>query len=195
MAVKLTGRLPSGRAPAGKRFARWAQCLYRVSLMAGDWAGTRVLFTGAQGFIGSWVAERLLDEDAELFVLDRPTAELSRFRMRGLHDRCTPVPAELEDAASLCRTLDRARHRGGVPPRGGDDRGVGDEVAAQHLRGECPRHLEPAGGLPHRPRTAATGGCRLHRQGVRDSRESPLPRGSRAAAAAIPTTSRRRAPI
>jgi CDP-glucose 4,6-dehydratase len=75
--------------------------------MAGDWAGTRVLFTGAQGFIGSWVAERLLDEDAELFVLDRPTAELSRFRMRGLHDRCTRVPANLEDVASLCRALDR----------------------------------------------------------------------------------------
>ena len=90
-----------------KRFARWAQCLYRVSLMAIDWAGTRVLFTGAQGFIGSWVAERLLDEDAELFVLDRPTVALSRFRMRGLHDRCTPVPAELGDAASLCRTLDQ----------------------------------------------------------------------------------------
>jgi len=89
-----------------KRFARLAQCLYGVSLMASDWAGTRVLFTGAQGFIGSWVAERLLDEDAELFVLDRPKAELSRFRMRGLHDRCTPVAAGLEDLTSLCRTLD-----------------------------------------------------------------------------------------
>jgi CDP-glucose 4,6-dehydratase len=74
--------------------------------MAGTWAGTRVLFTGAQGFIGSWVAERLLDEGAEVLVLDRPPAKLSRFRLRGLHDRCTPVPANLLDPASLRRALD-----------------------------------------------------------------------------------------
>jgi CDP-glucose 4,6-dehydratase len=77
-----------------------------VFLMAGMWAGTRVLCTGAQGFIGSWVAERLLDEGAELFVLDRPPAELSRFRLRGLHDRCTPVPGELMDLESLRRAID-----------------------------------------------------------------------------------------
>jgi CDP-glucose 4,6-dehydratase len=65
------------------------------------WAGTRVLFTGAQGFIGSWVAERLLDEGAEVFVLDRPPAELSRFALRGLHERCTAVAADLEDPGSL----------------------------------------------------------------------------------------------
>ncbi|MFI5010258.1 MAG: NAD-dependent epimerase/dehydratase family protein [Solirubrobacterales bacterium] len=65
------------------------------------WTGTRVLFTGAQGFIGSWVAERLLGEGAEVLVLDRPPAELSRFRLRGLHERCTPVRAELMDADSL----------------------------------------------------------------------------------------------
>jgi CDP-glucose 4,6-dehydratase len=70
------------------------------------WADTRVLFTGAQGFIGSWVAERLLDEGAEVFVLDRPTAELSRFRLRGLHDRCTPVSGTLEDSDSLRVALD-----------------------------------------------------------------------------------------
>jgi CDP-glucose 4,6-dehydratase len=77
-----------------------------VFLMASKWAGTRVLFTGAQGFIGSWVAERLLDEDAEVFVLDRPPAELSRFRLRGLHDRCVPAAADLLDAASLRRAID-----------------------------------------------------------------------------------------
>ena len=57
-----------------------------------------MLFTGAQGFIGSWVAERLLEEGAEVFVLDRPAAEHSRYRLRGLHERCTPVAAALEDA-------------------------------------------------------------------------------------------------
>jgi CDP-glucose 4,6-dehydratase len=65
------------------------------------WAGTRVLFTGAQGFIGSWVAERLLDEGAEVLVLDRPPAGPSRFVLRGLHERCTAVAADLLDLASL----------------------------------------------------------------------------------------------
>jgi CDP-glucose 4,6-dehydratase len=65
------------------------------------WAGTRVLFTGAQGFIGSWVAERLLDEGAEVLVLDRPPAEPSRFVLRGLHERCTAVSADLLDPVSL----------------------------------------------------------------------------------------------
>jgi CDP-glucose 4,6-dehydratase len=70
------------------------------------WRGTRVLFTGAQGFIGSWVAERLLDEGAEVLVLDRPLAEVSRFGMRGLQDRCTPVAADLMDVDSLRVALD-----------------------------------------------------------------------------------------
>jgi CDP-glucose 4,6-dehydratase len=70
------------------------------------WRGTRVLFTGAQGFIGSWVAERLLEEGAEVLVLERPLAEHSRFRMRGLHERCVAVAAELADLGSLRATLD-----------------------------------------------------------------------------------------
>lgn len=60
-----------------------------------------MLFTGAQGFIGSWVAERLLDEGAEVLILDRPPAELSRFRMRGLSERCIAVSADLLDPGSL----------------------------------------------------------------------------------------------
>ncbi len=71
-----------------------------------DWAGTRVLFTGAQGFIGSWVAEQLLAEGAEVLVLDRPAPALSRYRLRGLHERCTPVAAALEDVGSLRAALE-----------------------------------------------------------------------------------------
>jgi CDP-glucose 4,6-dehydratase len=66
----------------------------------------RVLFTGAQGFIGSWVAERLLDEGAEVLVLDRPLGSESRFRLRGLHERCTAVAADLLDPQSLRTAMD-----------------------------------------------------------------------------------------
>jgi CDP-glucose 4,6-dehydratase len=65
-----------------------------------------VLFTGAQGFIGSWVAEGLLDEGAEVLVLNRPSAEFSRFRLRGLHDRCIPVSADLLDLGSLSNAIE-----------------------------------------------------------------------------------------
>jgi len=68
-----------------------------------------VLFTGAGGFIGSWVTERLLDEGAEVFVLERPRRERSRFALRGLGERCTPVGADLQDAESLRRAIDAQR--------------------------------------------------------------------------------------
>lgn len=71
-----------------------------------DWAGAPVLVTGAQGFIGSWVAERLLREGARVLVLDRPPAAPSRFALRGLHERCTAVPAALQDVDSLRAALE-----------------------------------------------------------------------------------------
>jgi CDP-glucose 4,6-dehydratase len=73
------------------------------------WTGTRVLFTGAQGFIGSWVAERLLDEGAQVLVLERATPELSRFRVRLLDERCLAVSADLLDQASLLAAIERHR--------------------------------------------------------------------------------------
>jgi CDP-glucose 4,6-dehydratase len=70
------------------------------------WDGTRVLVTGAQGFIGSWVTERLLDEGANVIVAERAPAELSRFRLLGLQDRCTTVAAELLELDTLTAALD-----------------------------------------------------------------------------------------
>jgi CDP-glucose 4,6-dehydratase len=71
------------------------------------WAGRRVLFTGAQGFIGSWVVERLLEEGARVLVLDRPPAEPSRFVLQGLHERCTAVRADLLDPISLRAAIEQ----------------------------------------------------------------------------------------
>ena len=74
------------------------------------WRGTPVLFTGAQGFIGSWVVESLLEEGAQVIVLARPPRE-SRFEVRGLRERCTEVTADLLDPESLRRVLDEHRVR------------------------------------------------------------------------------------
>jgi CDP-glucose 4,6-dehydratase len=63
------------------------------------WSGRSVLVTGANGFIGSWLVQRLVDEGAlvvALVAVDEPDSEFSR---AGLHDRTTVTRGVLEDPA------------------------------------------------------------------------------------------------
>jgi len=71
----------------------------------GRYAGKSVLVTGAQGFIGSWLAERLLGEGARVVALRRDVPALSRFRLAGLEERCEVVVGDLLDYESLVRIL------------------------------------------------------------------------------------------
>jgi CDP-glucose 4,6-dehydratase len=64
-----------------------------------------VLITGAQGFVGSWLAERLLDERAKVVTLLRDVEPDARFVTEGIAERCTQVRADLVDYESLVRTL------------------------------------------------------------------------------------------
>lgn len=70
-----------------------------------SWRDTRVLVTGGQGFIGSWLVSRLLDEGAHVVVLRRDVPAESRFRIEGLDERCDVVLGDLVDYDSLVRTL------------------------------------------------------------------------------------------
>ncbi|MBA3299843.1 MAG: GDP-mannose 4,6-dehydratase [Thermoleophilaceae bacterium] len=67
--------------------------------------GRAALVTGAQGFIGSWLAQRLLDEGAQVIVPRRDCPPDSRFRTEGIEQGCTVVLADLQDYASLVRIL------------------------------------------------------------------------------------------
>lgn len=67
-------------------------------------AGT-ALVTGAQGFIGTWLAERLLAEGARVVVPRRPVSEGSRFVRDRLDSRCDLVDADLIDLSSLIRAV------------------------------------------------------------------------------------------
>ena len=61
------------------------------------WRDRSVLVTGANGFIGSWLARRLVDERAHvvaLVALDEPRSEFER---AGLRDLTIIVPGVLED--------------------------------------------------------------------------------------------------
>jgi len=53
--------------------------------------------TGAQGFIGSWLAQRLLEEGVRVVVPRRDFIPDSRFRTEGIEARCTVVLADLQD--------------------------------------------------------------------------------------------------
>lgn len=67
--------------------------------------GTGVLVTGAQGFTGSWLVERLLSEGARVLAPVRVLAEGSRFRREGLEEHCELVDLDLLDLQSALRVL------------------------------------------------------------------------------------------
>jgi CDP-glucose 4,6-dehydratase len=70
---------------------------------------TTALVTGAQGFIGCWLAERLLEEGAQVVVPARSVEPRSRFRIEGIEERCDVVRADVLDHEALVRTV--ADHR------------------------------------------------------------------------------------
>jgi CDP-glucose 4,6-dehydratase len=70
-----------------------------------SWRGTSTLVTGAQGFIGSWLVSRLLDEGARVVALRRDVPAESRFGIEGLEQRCDVVLGDLVDYESLVRAL------------------------------------------------------------------------------------------
>ena len=70
-----------------------------------SWRDKSILVTGAQGFIGSWLVSRLLEEGARVVVLRRDIPAESRFGVEGLEKRCDVVLGDLVDYESLVRSL------------------------------------------------------------------------------------------
>lgn len=68
-------------------------------------AGEIAFVTGADGFIGSWLVERLLDEGAEVVILKRDRPAFSRLRHEGIEERCTVAMGDLSDHQALLRVL------------------------------------------------------------------------------------------
>ena len=67
--------------------------------------GTPVLVSGAQGFIGCWLAERLLDLGARVVVPRRDVQSESRFRAEGIEERCEVVQADVLDYGKMLAVL------------------------------------------------------------------------------------------
>jgi len=64
---------------------------------SGRYGGWSILVTGAQGFLGSWLADRLLDEGARVIVPRRDVPAMSRFRLECVEERCDVVQADILD--------------------------------------------------------------------------------------------------
>jgi CDP-glucose 4,6-dehydratase len=73
------------------------------------WKDVPVLVTGAQGFVGSWLAERLLAEGARVIAPRRDVSPQSRFRTDGVEERCDLVQLDIADYAELLRVLHEYR--------------------------------------------------------------------------------------
>ena len=73
--------------------------------MSGGYDGRAVLVTGAQGFIGSWLAEALLEDGARVVVPQRESSGNGGSRRGTLHDHCELVRLDLLDPASAVRAI------------------------------------------------------------------------------------------
>jgi CDP-glucose 4,6-dehydratase len=69
------------------------------------WRGRPVLVTGAQGFIGSWLVEALLEREAEVVVLLRDEPPRSRFAIEDMAAGCTLVRGDLGEMLQLLRVV------------------------------------------------------------------------------------------
>lgn len=84
------------------------------------WSGRRVLVTGAGGFVGSWLASRLVEEGAEVACLlyERHRRRPSNLRLTGALDAVRPVWGDLADPRSVDRAVagaDTVFHLGAQP--------------------------------------------------------------------------------
>src|SRR3954463_11415585 len=77
--------------------------------MGSRYEETTVLVTGAQGFVGCWVAERLLGEGARVVVPFRDAHPERRFRLDGIEKRCVMVEGDVVDHDAMLAVLDEYR--------------------------------------------------------------------------------------
>ncbi|MFM6927628.1 MAG: NAD-dependent epimerase/dehydratase family protein [Bdellovibrio sp.] len=90
----------------------------------------KVLVTGANGFLGSWVTRALVDEGHEVYALVRPKSDLSE--LNGIN--CKYVYGDVTDIVSLLaafKGIDTVFHLAGVIAYKGSDRALMERVNVQ----------------------------------------------------------------
>src|SRR4030042_5499451 len=62
-----------------------------------EWKKQRVFVTGADGFIGGWVAKTLVDKGAEVIVIIRDAKINSSLDLHNIRDKVTIVKGDIKD--------------------------------------------------------------------------------------------------
>jgi CDP-glucose 4,6-dehydratase len=73
----------------------------------GFWEDRNVLVTGADGFIGSWLAKRLVDEKANVITVARDLKKDANFKLMGIKERMTIVQADLVEYEKVHRAINQ----------------------------------------------------------------------------------------
>lgn len=71
----------------------------------GFWGGKSVLVTGAGGFVGSWLAQALVDHGATVTAILRDEPRVSNFDLLGLGQHVNVIRGSITDAATVERAL------------------------------------------------------------------------------------------
>lgn len=69
------------------------------------WKNKKVFVTGADGFIGSWIAKSLIEKHAEVFVLIRDIKKESGIDLQKIREKLTIIQGDIIDHQSVNRIL------------------------------------------------------------------------------------------
>lgn len=70
-----------------------------------DWKNKNVFITGADGFIGAWLAKILVEKKANVFILLRDLKREATYKLLGLADKVTQVKGDIIDYPIVERIL------------------------------------------------------------------------------------------
>lgn len=70
-----------------------------------SWKNRNVFVTGADGFIGAWLAKRLVEEKANVIVLIRDIKQQATYKLLNLEKKVTQVQGDLTDYNLMARLL------------------------------------------------------------------------------------------
>ncbi len=69
------------------------------------WKERRVLITGADGFIGSWLAKELVQKNAEVIALAKPDSRMDYLSLQGIKEKLRIVEGDIADFSALNRIM------------------------------------------------------------------------------------------
>lgn len=70
-----------------------------------DWKNRNVFVTGADGFIGAWLAKILAEKKANVFILLRDLKRDATYKLLGLDDKVTQIKGDIIDYPAVERVL------------------------------------------------------------------------------------------